>query len=82
MSDDINAEAVSKALSAPVLRLEFSEYLTLSDGVWHPGVKIIISDGLGQKWKKPFKQSVMGPDTRADLLRALADLLDPKMEDQ
>lgn len=81
MTEEINVEKIKVALQAPLLRLEFGEYLTLSDGVWHPGVRITIKDGDPHaKWMKPFKQSVMGPDTRADLLRALADMLDPQEE--
>jgi hypothetical protein len=76
VSDEISAEAIGEALRAPVLRLEFSEYLTLSDGVWHPGVVITTKEpGPGSKWTKPFKQSVMGPPTRDGLMRALADML-------
>jgi hypothetical protein len=77
VSDEINPKIIAKALSAPLLRLEFSEYLTLSDGTWHPGVRIEIKElSPDAKWTKPFKQSVMGPDSRADLLRRLADMLE------
>lgn len=73
---EMTPEIVREALDAPILRIELSNYLTLSDSVWNQGAKFWVKEEAHDRWRSPFKAALILPGTRSDLLRLMADPLD------